>query len=192
VNNGKGVTVYGSYGPNDKTPYGNKDGMVNVVEMSGHHDAQFISQQTKGQEENYLKSPQAASLFNVALGYHAEYPADSKLMFTAGTTENGTSARYVSGPRAGDLIHPGHNLSIDLAYMDSAGRPTGISHADWARTSSLIRLFDSSGMHYAITANPSRFGFGPVSVGFLADHTGHIHVQPQPKRIEPQIVPGRR
>jgi hypothetical protein len=189
---GRDVRVYGSSSAQDIRPYPAKNGLINVLALSKDPDANFVSIQTRGQEENYLRITLAAALFNVSLEYHSDNPGDSKLVFTGGTTATGESAVYQSGTRQGIAIHPGHDWSIDLRYMDASGRPTNATRADPERARLIISLFDRNGLHFAITGDPSNFGFGPRSAQFRQDHISHLHFQPAPRRAEPKIRPGQR
>jgi RHS repeat-associated protein len=198
VDNGRGVTVYGSNGASDITKYReNEKFLVNVADMSQHHDAQFQSVQTPGREENYLASSQATALFNVALAYHGMYPNDSKLIFTGGSTASGESALDANGRP----IHLGHlsGLNIDLRYMGANGRSlignSASSNGDVARNQAIMNFFGAAnaGLGAALTGSPGRYGLGPIDAALAAGHQNHMHFQQNyPARIEPRIRPGQR
>lgn len=180
------LRVYGSYNANDITNYAaNTYGMVDMVAVSQHHDAEFISKQTPGEQENYLGAKQGAALFNVAEAYHQAIPTDSKLMFTGGSTAEGLPA---VNPRTGEPLHSSHHngLNVDLKYMSPSGYPTNSAGADVDRTLFLLHTFagQNAGLGAALTGTPTRFGLGHHSLEAM--HMSHMHFQknypPSPKK----------
>jgi len=186
VNVSGNLRVYGSYNANDVTSYAaNSHGMVDMVAVSQHHDAEFISRQTQGSEENYLGAKQGAALFNVAEAYHQAFPTDSKLTFTGGSTAEGLPAL---NPQTGEPLHSSHHdgVNVDLKYMSPSGNSTHSAGADVERTLFLLHAFagQNAGLGAALTGTPIRFGLAHHRLEAM--HMSHMHFQrnypPSPKK----------
>ena len=188
---GDSLRVYGRLYDTFDLP--SENGLVNVLNISqaGLENSNFVSNQTPGQEENYLGAAQAAALYNASVGYGEKYSNDSPLVFTAGSTGEGKSAIKPDGTPA----HIGHKdgLEIDLKYVSKQGHAVANGQADVERMKYLIGQFRSAGMTKIYSGGQAKYGLGPISAAGEAGHTSHMHFgTPAPKREEPRIVPVRR
>lgn len=158
--------------------------MIDIRELSTHHNAEIVVADKQNVPEEYLVSGSAAALFNVAKYYSEKYANDEKLVFTAGAASNGKPGICRGAP-----CHSGHaGIDIDLRYMDSRGRPLGgdgtgdtaYARADIGRTNFLIAVFKDNGHPYAYTGDESRFGRPDNSSksrdGTEKVHRHHLHV----------------
>ncbi len=176
-----GVTVYGSNDFRDITKYAaNKDGMIDVRELSQHHNAEFIVAGGQNVPEEFLSTSASSALFNVAKYYSEQYANDDKLVFTAGAASSGKP-----GNCGGKPCHSGHQGNdIDLRYMDSNGKPiqgdSAYQSADVGRTNFLIDVFKDNGRPVFYTGDDSRFGRPDDSPKYRDAtekvHRHHLHV----------------
>ncbi len=179
-----GLNVYGSKGADDITGYkSNKDGQIDVRELSTHHDAQFIVADHQNIPEEFLSVNAAGNLFNIAELYSQEFKDDDKLVFTAGNLANGK-------PCPG--CHSGHRGNdIDIRYMGKDGKPlTGdnaYKNADVNRTKWLINAGKSFGFLYPYTGDDGRFGLPDRSPKWRDDtekvHRHHLHIGKTAPRV---------
>ncbi len=116
----RGLNVYGSKNADDVTEYSaNKDGQIDVRELSQHHDAQFIVADHQKIPEEFLSVNAAGTLFNVAELYSQTFKDDEKLVMTAGNMANGRPCTNSNGTPC----HGGHKGDdIDLRYMGVDGK----------------------------------------------------------------------
>jgi hypothetical protein len=177
------VRIYGTANQDDITNYAaNEHGMINVADIADHPDAQFESVAgPQNDPEEYLNPANAVALFNAAQMYHDAHPDDAKLVFTAGSNENGQSANDANG----NPIHHAHRNgeNIDMRYMGADGQPlrgvAAADNADTARMASLWGAFrnQSPGLGAVLTGNPERFGFQPINRDLQNIHRNHFHLQ---------------
>ena len=197
---GNSLRVYGSLNARDTADYGvNEHGLINVDELAGHANANFVNIQTPGQEENYLGIAQAVALFNVAARYGQEFTNDSPLVFLGGSTAIGGSAISLV---TGDPLHQSHRngANLDLRYMGANGNSltgnTAAANGEPLRNIFIINSFaqQNAGLGAALTGDPARYGLGALSSEALRlQHQNHMHFQrTYPARVEPRIVPGQR
>jgi hypothetical protein len=188
ANVGSNLRVYGSKNADDIKNYeATKSGMIDMREVSKHHDAEFVVKPGSGPRyEPYLNARTGSALFNVAYQYSQLYPDDEKLMMTAGSRADGTPAP----------IHRSHQQgnNVDLRYMGTDGKTVqsqvASELADVGRTKKLLELFkgQSAGLDNVITGNPPRFGLPDIqSQGLKNQHKNHMHHQ----RNYPKTVPVR-
>ncbi len=182
------LVVLGSRGAKDITTYkANKYGMVDVREVSKHHNAAFVFEAarlgpcTKANGcEPYLSAKSASALFNVALRYMALYTRvglrDAKLSMSSGSFYDGTTDRKSKGSH-----RRGNN--IDLRYMGSNGLvlkgDKASQLADVGRTKKILELFrnENADLDSMITGHPARFGLQDLSEKLKSIHRNHLHMQ---------------
>src|SRR5262249_16227775 len=126
---GKNVIVYGSNGAQDKKKYtANNNGMIDMRNLSDHHDSGFDVADGQAHPEEYLDVARATALFNVSVQYADAYPSDSPLVFTAGSTDTGEPGKDASG----NYVHTSHRngANIDMRYMGKNGKAPQGKHAD--------------------------------------------------------------
>jgi RHS repeat-associated protein len=181
-NSGTGVTIYGSNNSQDITNYtANDNGMINLRDLSSHHDAQFIVADGQSRPEEFASTQASTALFNIAYEYHQNHPDDDKLVMTASVESTGKPATGCKGP--GIPCHsPRHNgNSLDLRYMNGKGRAVhngkySVNDADVGRTKELVEAFATYGMTEKFTGNQSKFGFPTTTTGTEGIHKDHLHV----------------
>lgn len=153
------LNVYGSKGAKDISEFeANKDGQIDVRELSQHDDARFIVAGGQNVPEEFLSVNAAGSLFNISELYHQEYSTDDKLVFTAGNASDGKP-----GNCGGKPCHSGHRGGdIDLRYMDPNGNAlrgdNAYKNADVGRTKWLINAGNEFGFNYSYSGDETRFG----------------------------------
>jgi RHS repeat-associated protein len=196
---GNSLRIYGKLFGDTFDLAGNGKGLVNVLYISQLAGAgNFVSEQTPGHEEEYLGITQAAALYNVSMAYGHAYPNDDPLVFTAGSTESGESARYRNGQLAHKSSHRG-GRNIDLRYMGDDGTsltgPSAAGQGSVERNTFIMGQFSAqrANLGGALTGDPARYGLGPIPSGLQKQHSDHMHFQLNyPKREEPRIRPGQR
>jgi hypothetical protein len=160
----------------------NKFGLINVAELSKYRGANFKSIQSSGREENFLGVQQAAALFNVAAAYRKKYPKDQPLVFTGGSTNDGTSAAGADGKPIHKYSHK-HGANIDLRHMGSNGvalqGKSAAKLGDKARNRFIIQEFarQDAGLGAAITGDQARYRLPAVSRNLECAHRDHLHFQ---------------
>jgi RHS repeat-associated protein len=182
---GTDFRVYGLGSDRDIQNYpASSNGLIDVDYVANHSYAMYQSSQTPGQEENFLGLNQAAALFNTAEAYHQVYPNDANLVFTGGSTAQGSSAL---NPASGRPLHRQSHLNgrnIDLRYMDENGQPLIGNHAagngDVNRTIFLLMEMaaqPNANLRSLITGEPARYGLGPLDPVIRNRHLNHMHLQ---------------
>jgi RHS repeat-associated protein len=191
---GNTLRIYGKLFQKTDIPIDPKTGLINAAWISqlGIEEANYISVQTPGLEEEYLGLDQAVALYNVAILYGDKFAEDDPLVFTGGSAENGGSAL-----RNGKPIHKSHRngANIDLKYMGANGSPTNAANGDIERNRFIIDQFGAQGANLgaALTGDPARYGLGPIPASLQSIHNSHMHLQSTyPKRPEAKITPGQR
>lgn len=174
-----GVQVYGTLGPKDVTFLAaNSSGQMNMEVLLSHHDSRVRSvAMSQGIPEPYLSTKAAASLYNLGIRYHKEFPKDSDLIFANGNTANGKPCVYPDGRSC----HSGHRGGdMDLRYMDSQGGSlTGSSAsvlADPRRIRFIVNFMRSLGFPESYSGNSDRLGTNPASGGTARLHRNHLHI----------------
>jgi hypothetical protein len=160
--------------------------MVDMVAVSQHHDAEFISKQAPGQEGNYLAPTQGGCPFQRGRGIHQTWAFDAKLVFTGGSTAEGTPATGADGKP----LHSSHygGLNIDLKYMSVWGSPRTSADSDLWRAAFIMdaSVNQNANLGAALTGTPSRFGLPDFNPRIEAEHMSHMHFQknypPSPKK----------
>jgi RHS repeat-associated protein len=179
---GGNVKVYGDYGPNDITTYKqNEHHMINVRDLSQHHDSNFDVANGQAHPEEFLDATRASALFNVAFEYGEAYPSDGPLVFTAGSTATGEPAKGANGR----YLHQSHWLgkNIDLRYMgwdnQALSGDNAVERAEEDRTRFLQRAFaeQEAGLGAMLTGDQGLFGLPPISAALEQEHGSHMHFQ---------------
>ena len=172
-----GITIYGSQHDDDITTYAaNEYKVVNVAEITKHHDAQYVSIQTKGLEEDYLSAEVGAALFNVAHLYSVKYQGSPKLVFKGGSTSTGGFATKSRG---------GHTdgLHIDFGYVGEGGKQlyglTSSAEANVERMQFIFNAFkeQNAGLGAPLTGHQERFGLRSIRSALERRHRNHVHLQ---------------
>jgi len=176
--NSNQIQIFGSRDASDITYYqANKNGQIDLNELSQHHDANFFVAKDQVIPEEFLSTNAAAALFQGAYSYGRDHPGDSKLEFTAGDQSNGKGCVYANG-KSCHATHDGGN-AIDLRYMDKNGNPikdpNAYNLADPDRMKSLIAQFNSNGFNAVYTGNQSKFGLNQISSRTAGIHRNHVH-----------------
>ncbi|HEY2460842.1 MAG TPA: hypothetical protein VGI16_08540 [Candidatus Acidoferrum sp.] len=174
-NTNTSVTVYGSQGAEDVTTYqANSSGMINMRDISSNASAEFDVAGGQPHPEEYLNPQAAAGLYNIADIYHQDFPSDSKVVFTAGSTDSGKPATEDNGQPA----HVEHNggKDADLRYMGSDGKPIrgkgGARGGDIQRNGTLAHLLGNR----TLTGNPTKYGTIKINnAKTQAAHQDHMH-----------------
>jgi RHS repeat-associated protein len=192
--NNNTLRVYGSNNADDITNYqANASGMIDIRDLSRHHDAKFIVANGQRVPEEFLSTNTATYLFAVAHNYARAYPNDEELVYTAGSASDGHSGICPNGP-----CHSGHDGNeIDLRYMSANGRPLQgdnvYLNADLERTRYLMGEFAGSGFPEAFTGDTARFRSTPADRRTERIHHNHLHIgvlNPAPRVAPPNA--GRR
>ena len=173
----EGITIYGSISDEDVTTYAaNEYKVVNVSEITKHHDAQYVSIQTPGKEEDYLSAEVGAALFNVAHLYSVKYQGSAKLVFKGGSTSTGG---FATKTRAG---HTG-GLHIDLGYVGEGGKQlrglTSSADANVERMQFIFKAFkeQNAGLGAPLTGHQERFELRRIKRSLERRHRNHLHFQ---------------
>lgn len=176
------VEVSNPNGSRDKKLYqANKSNMIDVRDLSTHPAAKFLVADGQSVPEEFLSVKSATSLFNVAQKYSETYTSDVKLVFTAGSSSNGSP-----GTCGGKPCHSSHQqgICVDLRYMSGSGKDIkglgAYKTADVERTVWLVKAFARDGLTIVYTGDDTRFGLPDNTPKYMDGvekiHRHHLHV----------------
>jgi hypothetical protein len=146
---------------------------VNVQDMTDQNIGNFEFQNANV-DNTFLRSQDAADLYNIAAVYGQLYPNDQPLQVNDLGTPDGTPAYccMVNGQPHNHAEHHPPRGGIDLRYPGSDGTMVNdVARSDYERTEGLLQTAATAGYSDPITG-----ARGNYDGRRRADHNNHIHL----------------